>query len=144
MSGKITYFLFKQEKQQAPCKGSGQRQGTIQDMKKVQRLQKSSVSADDEELFRLLEQLAEHHPEPVIDKALKQLACYILQIEQLERVPLAPRIKQLRHHQNLEISRTATNLVEKLREEFAAATVRRRCASSHPDPKPAVKQQATT
>lgn len=140
--GKITYFFAEQDKRQAATRASGQRQGTILDMKKVQRLQKSSICVDDEELLRLLNQMAEGRPETVIDQALKHLACYILQIEQLERVPLAPRIKELRHHHNLEISRTATNLVEKLREEFAATTVRRRYGNHKADAKPAVKQQA--
>lgn len=139
-SQKITSFLVKQDRQpSATSKASGsQRQGTFHDMKKVQRLHKSSMCPDDGELFRLFGQLADDQPEQVIDKALKHLASYVLQIEQLERVPLAPRVKQLRQHPNPEINRTATNLVAKLREEVAAATVRRR----HNISRPAAKQQS--
>jgi hypothetical protein len=158
---KITNFFSKQ--QHAPqilCSKS--RQASIGDLKKVVRLPKAGMCADDEELLRLLECLKTHagscleasnnsrssaaaasSPAGTNSNAgdtsgssnssteqlvlsLRQLACYTITIEQLERVPLAKQVKALRQHADADVQRLASRLVEKLRAELVQTTVIRR------------------
>jgi hypothetical protein len=58
--------------------------------------------------------------------SLRQLACYTITIEQLERVPLAKQVKVLRQHADADVQRLASRLVEKLRSELVQTTAIRR------------------
>jgi hypothetical protein len=151
---KITSFFNKQE--HAPqIPRSRSRQASIGDLKKVVRLPKAGMCADDEELLRLLDCLKAHgsscadasnssaaassaapnSSSPASESSssieqlvlsLRQLACYTISIEQLERVPLAKQVKALRQHPDSDVQRLASRLVEKLRNELAETTAIRR------------------
>jgi hypothetical protein len=154
---KITSFFNKQE--HAPqIPRSKSRQASIGDLKKVVRLPKAGMCADDEELLRLLTCLKAHSTScaeasdsspaagsaapnsssPAGDSSnssssieqlvlsLRQLACYTITIEQLERVPLAKQVKALRQHPDPDVQRLASRLVEKLRNDLAETTAIRR------------------
>jgi hypothetical protein len=154
---KITSFFSKQE--HAPqIPRSKSRQASIGDLKKVVRLPKAGMCADDEELLRLVDCLKAHgsscaeasnssaaasttalnSSSPASDSSnssssieqlvlsLRQLACYTISIEQLERLPLAKQVKALRQHPHPDVQRLASRLVEKLRNELAETTAVRR------------------
>uniref|UniRef100_A0A383VIA5 TFIIS N-terminal domain-containing protein n=1 Tax=Tetradesmus obliquus TaxID=3088 RepID=A0A383VIA5_TETOB len=157
---KITSFFSKQ--QHAPqMPRSKSRQASIGDLKKVVRLPKAGMCADDEELNRLVDCLKTHstscceassnasdcsaaassaaHDRCTTSSgssssssteqlvlSLRQLACYTISIEQLERMPLAKQVKALRQHADPDVQRLASRLVEKLRTELVQTTAIRR------------------